>query len=109
MFLVQYFPSILWVTVCFFQAMVMMSLIHIVTDLEKLTERKTLPNNWSFQKKVWFSVALFSSMMVGTMVGFREVISQMQNESQIRIISDNSGRIEMLEKEIKELKAKLPK
>ncbi len=85
-----------------------MCLIHVVKDLEKLTQRKDLPNIWSFQKKKMFSVAIFSTVAVTILVGSREVTFQDQAR-QLRSMSENSFKIDILERELKELKAQLGK
>ena len=108
MVLIQYLQPAFWVVACILQGFTIMCLIHVVTDLEKLTQRKNLPNNWSFQKKKMFSLAIFSTVAVTIMVGGREVMYQDQTR-QMRDMSENSFRIEVLEKEIKELKASPPK
>ena len=88
--------------------MVIMALVVVVSDLEKITHRKPEPNSWSFQKKGWLIFATWCVAMPAVLAAGREVTSQYQ-EKQIRDMRDNSIRIEILENEIKELKAILPK
>ncbi len=42
-----------------------MTLIHVARDLEKLTGRTLESNSWSFQKKGWFGLAIWTAMMPG--------------------------------------------
>lgn len=103
--LIQYLPSTLWSVVCLLQSMVLIGLIHVVSDLEKLTQRKQA-KGWSFQKKGWVMFALWCVMMPGVLAGGREVSSQYQ-ERQLREASDNAYRIKDLERDVKELKDQL--
>ncbi len=99
--------SAFFIAVLFGQGFVIVALVHVVRDLEKVTQRPVPRAGWSFQKP-WTLIAIWFAIMPPGLGILREFTNFTESHQRSDMRSNNR-HIETLDEEVKDLKAQLAK
>ena len=100
--------SAFFIAVWLGQGFVIIALVNVVRDLEKVTQRPVSKGGWSFLRNRWAVIGIWFAMMPPMLGIEREVTNFYESHQRIDMRSNNR-HIEDLDEQVKDLKAQLAK